>query len=186
MNEADKVADELHALNFYLQRNIRYHMRRAAFFTRWSRFTSFVGVFAGSAAAAAFISKLPIPVGAGLAALVALAAAIELVVGVGQLAWRHFDLRKRYLEIEEHLEAEETGLDDIRGAWRSIRRIEADEPPTMSALELMVRNDVICSMYEQKDRGEHFIPIPWYMTLTAHWIDWDVSQREPKPRPQAA
>lgn len=186
MNEADRVADELHTLSFYLQRNIRYHMRRAAFFTRWSRFTSFVGVFAGSTAAAAFISKLPIPVGVGLAMLVAFASAIELVVGVGQSAWRHFDLRKRYLEIEEHLETREPELADIREAWRAIRRIEADEPPTMSALELMVRNDVICSLYDQDERSEHFIPIPWYMTITAHWIDWDVSKREPKPKPQAA
>lgn len=187
MTDADKDADDLFAQTFYLQRNIRYHMRRAAFFMRWSRLTSFVGVFAGSAAAAAFLAKLPLSVSVGLAVFVAFMSAIELVVGTGQLAWRHFDLRKRYLELEERLEQlDSPGQKEIRETWTAIRRIEADEPPTMSALEMMARNEVICSLYQQEELHEHYIPVPWWQRISAHWIDWDMSQAEPKPKPQPA
>lgn len=184
MSEADKE-DELHRLTFYVQRNIRYHMRRAAFFTRWSRLSSFVGVFFGSAAAITFLSSVSgshplLPV--LLAGVVALASAVELVVGVSQRAWLHNDLRRRFLDIDEKMQINpKMPMKSINELWACVRRIETDEPPTMEALELMVRNEVIISMYDYEERSKHYIPLPWWQKLTAHWVHWDVSQASPAP-----
>lgn len=179
---------KLHELDFYIQRNVRYNLRRAAFFQRWSRFTSFVGVFLGSASAATFISTLPVWISVACGMTVAFFSAIELVVGTSQRFALHCDIRKRYLELDERLQAESRPSEKmIREAWSAIRRIEADEPPHMDALELMVRNDVLSSMYDPQTLAEHFIPLPWYVRSTAHWINWDTSQASPaKPAPSAA
>ncbi|MBZ9665771.1 hypothetical protein H3221_013520 [Pseudomonas sp. LMG 31766] len=185
MTDADLRDDEFHKLTFYVQRNIRYHMRRSAFFTRWSRVSSFVGVFFGSAAAVTFFVAMvenSEKIAALLAAIVALVSAIELVVGVTQRAWLHNDLRRRFLDIEEKMQANPLmPMRSINELKACIRRIEADEPPTMEALELMVRNEVIVSMYEYEDRSIYYIPLPWWVKLTAHWIHWDVSKAEPEP-----
>lgn len=186
---ATDIEDELFDLKFYVQRNIRYHMRRGAFFTRWSRLLSFVGVFFGSAAAVTFMGELgekyPL-IPAMMALLVALASAVELVVGISQRAWLHNDLRRRFLDIDERMQVSSAvTMKLICELKAAIRRIEADEPPVMEALELMVRNDVIVSLFSYEERSEHYIPLPWYIRLTAHWVHWDVSQAEPKPTPKA-
>lgn len=183
MSEADQE-DQLHEISFYVQRNIRYHMRRAAFFTRWSRVTSFVGVFLGSAAAVTFLADLgtlPKIIPSALAAVVAILSAVELVVGVSQLAWLHTDLRRRYLDIDERLQADpQMSPEHIRELKSAIRRIEAEEPPTMAALELMARNDVICALYDQQELPKYYIPLPWWERWTANWVNWDTSLAQPK------
>lgn len=183
MTEADRD-DELYDLKFYVQRNIRYHMRRAAFFTRWSRFSSFVGVFFGSAAAVSMMAQvesIPPIAPALMALLVAIVSAVELVVGVSHLAWRHNDLRRRYLDIDEKIQSSpKIPIKAVHELKATIRRIEADEPPTMEALELMVRNDVITSIFDRDEVQEHYIPLDWYIRISAHWINWDVSAACPR------
>jgi len=168
---------ELHELKFYVQRCIRYHMRRTAFFMYWSRVTSFVGVIFGSATAATLLADSPSEVTIACTALVTIASAIDLVVGTGQRAWLHSDLRKRYLEIEEEIEAAGMPSTEQMRAMRSrIRRIEADEPPSLPALELIARNDVIRAIYTKEEADQHVIPLPWYKRISAHWFEWDTSQ----------
>ncbi|PWU30144.1 hypothetical protein DK254_08455 [Pseudomonas sp. RW407] len=178
--ETAEVDRKLHELNFYIQRNVRYNLRRAAFFQRWSRFTAFVGVFLGSASAVTFISTLPTYVSVACGMTVAFFSALELIVGTGQRFALHCDLRKRYLELDERLQSESRPSEKvIRETWSAIRRIEADEPPHMDALELMVRNDVLSSIYDQEDLVDHYIPLPWWVRATAQWINWDTSQAAP-------
>lgn len=177
MIDADKIDDDLHALTFYVQRCIRYHMRRSAFFMRWGRFTAFVGVVLGSAAAAALMSSAPKLITASCALLVTLASAVDLVVGTSQRAWLHNDLRKRYLEIEAEIVANyEPSAQWMRELHGRIRRIEADEPPTMPALELLARDDVIRSLYPREEAIEYLCKLHWFKRFTAHWFDWDTSK----------
>lgn len=176
MTDADKVEDELHELCFYVQRCIRYHMRRMSFFMRWSRFTAFVGVLFGSAAVASLFVNAPTAVTAAAALLVTVASAVDLVIGTGQRASLHADLRKCYLAIEEEIMAQGRPSPESLRAMRSrIRRIEADEPPTLPALELLARNEVIRAMYTREEATQYLSNVPWYMRLTAHWIEWDTS-----------
>lgn len=177
MNDADKLHTDLHELGFYAQRNVRYHMRRGAFFLRWSRFTAFVGVISGSAAVTSLIAGTGPYVTGAAALIVTLASAVDLVVGTGQRAWLHNDLRKRYLDIEADMLANEPNIDasGIREIRAKIRRIEADEPPTLPALEILARNDVIRAMYPKDVAEKHLSKLGWFKRTTAQWFDWDTS-----------
>ncbi|KAB0504681.1 hypothetical protein [Pseudomonas moorei] len=174
----DGPNEELHELNFYIQRNIRYHMRRAAFFLYWGRVTAFIGVIFGSATVTSLLASSPPWVTGGAALIVTLASATDLVAGTADRAWLHNDLRKRYLEIEAEMIAEntETQLSKVRQYRSEIRRIEADEPPTLPALELLAMNDVIRSMYP-KEKAEKLVSnLPWIKRVSAQWFHWDTSK----------
>lgn len=176
MSETD-IATEIHELEFYVQRNVRYHMRRGAFFLRWGRFTAFIGVVFGSATVTSLIAgSSPVLVGAS-ALLVTVASSVDLVVGTGQRAWLHNDLRKRYLDIEAELLAEGQEISPVRlREFKSrIRRIEADEPPTLPALELLARDDVIRSLYPKEEADQYVSKLSWIKRATAQWFDWDTS-----------
>lgn len=177
MTDADQTRSDLHELGFYVQRNVRYHMRRGAFFLRWGRFTAFVGVIFGSAAVTSLIAGSNAYLTGVAALLVTFASAVDLVVGTGQRAWLHNDLRKRYLDIEAEILAGEPDLQaaTIRAYWSRIRRIEADEPPTLPALEILARNDVIRSMYPKDEAAKHVSKLNWLKRTTAQWVDWDTS-----------
>lgn len=168
---------ELHALKFSVQKNIRYHMRRGAFFLKCGRFTSFIGVVFGSAALTSILAKADPWVISSAALTITLVSAIDLVAGTGQRAWLHNDLRKRYLEIEGDLLLEDpaTLAQKIRHYNALLRRIEADEPPTMPALELLARDDVIRAIYDKPEAGKHLCKLPWIKRTTAQWFDWDTS-----------
>ncbi|WHL26660.1 hypothetical protein QJS63_18210 [Pseudomonas juntendi] len=176
MSDTD-IADEIHELEFYVQRNVRYHMRRGAFFLRWGRFTAFVGVIFGSATVTSLIAGTSPVLTGGAALLVTLASSIDLVVGTGQRAWLHNDLRKRYLDIEAELLVSGFGArtEELREMKSRIRRIEADEPPTLPALELLARDDVIRSMYPKEEADKYVSKLGWFKRTTAQWFDWDTS-----------
>ncbi len=178
MTDTDKAAGELYELTFYVQRCIRYHMRRTAFFMRWGRFTAFVGVISGSATVTSLLTHAPTYVVTISALLVTVASATDLVVGTGQRAWLHNDLRKRYLDIEaEVLACARPIPDDLMRQLKSrIRRIEADEPPTLPALELLARDDVIRSLYTKEEAAAYLCKLSWFKRTTAHWFDWDTSE----------
>lgn len=177
MEDADELRNELHELNFYVQRNIRYHMRRGAFFLRWGRFTAFIGIIFGSAAVTSLLAGASPYVTGAAALMVTAASAIDLVVGTGQRAWLHNDLRKRYLDIEAEMFLDEPSSQagKIRAYKSRIRRIEADEPPTLPALEILARNDVIRAMYPKEEADKSVSQLGWIKRTTAQWFDWDTS-----------
>lgn len=177
MSDDDGLSTDLHELKFYVQRNIRYHMRRSAFFLRWGRCTAFIGVLFGSAAVTSIMAKAPTELVTISALIVTLASAIDLVVGTNQRAWLHSDLRKRYLDIEAEVLSCATLITRVQICeyQARIRRIEADEPPTLPALELLARNDVIRATYPPETAKQYLSNVPWYMRTTAHWFDWDTS-----------
>ncbi|RHW21710.1 hypothetical protein [Pseudomonas jilinensis] len=175
MNTAP-IDDEIYDLHFYLRRSVRYHMRRAAFFMKWQRFTSFIGVVFGSAAVATFISKSPSEVAIAFALAITVASAFDLVVGTGQHAWLHNDLRKRFLELEGVLVSTPTSNELVADIKHRIRRIEADEPPSRELLNLMARNDIIRADFPAEDASKAVCNIGWLKRATANLVDWDTEK----------
>lgn len=177
MVDADSLKADLHEISFYVQRNIRYHMRRGAFFLRWGRFTAFIGIIFGSAAITSLLAGASSYVTGAAALLVTVASAVDLVIGTGQRAWLHNDLRKRYLDIEAEmfLDDPSSQAGKIREYKSRIRRIEADEPPTLPALEILARNDVIRAMYPKEEADKNVSQLGWIKRTTAQWFDWDTS-----------
>lgn len=53
--------------------------------------------------------------------------------------------------------------------------IEANDPPTLPALELLARNDVMRTIYPKEQAKNFLSTVPWHMRLTAHWFEWDTS-----------
>jgi len=170
------LEDEIFDLRFYLQRCVRYHMRRASFFTKWQRCTSFIGVLFGSAALAVLIDKVPDWIGLAAAFLVTVVSALDLVVGTGQHAWIHNDLRKRFLELEGRLSSENHTRELVAELNGLVRRIEADEPPARELLNLLARNDVIRSWFPKERADKEVSDIGWFKRSSANFIDWDIDK----------
>lgn len=173
------IEDQTADLKFRLITSIRYHMRRAAFFMKWQRFTSFIGVMFGSAAVATLLGNELSEYTVFFALLVSGASALDLVIGTGQHAWLHNDLRKRFIELEALLAAQQD-IDHvfINDMKLKVSRIEADEPPARSAIILMAYNDTTRAMYSYGDAKDHLIGLCWLKRFTANLIDWDVSKNK--------
>ena len=178
MNDHARVDDEWYDLGFYVQRNIRYHIRRGAFFLRWNRFTAFMGLMFGSAAVSSMLADADPRITAAAAIVVTLSSAIDLVIGTGQQAWLHNDLRKRYLEIEGEmfLVSDQDKASNVRRFKALIRKIEADEPPPLPALELLARDDVIRANFPKEEADHEVCKLHWFKRLTAQWVSWDTSK----------
>jgi len=170
----EDLEDSVHRLDFYIRRNTRYHMRRSSFFSFLSRTTAFVGVVFGSAAAATLLTQQDPRIVAGMALIVVLMNALNLVIGTEALIWLHNDLRRRYVEIDAELAAcESPDTAFIKGLWARIKRIEADEPPVMHALELVAYDDAVRAVYSREEAKAHLSSLNAFQRMTAQIWPWD-------------
>lgn len=176
MTDSEEHAEQLHKCRFYVQRCIRYHMHRAAFFAKLNRSVAFIGVVFGSAALASLLPKAPNWVLPISALLVTMVSALDLVVGTAQRMWQHNDLRKRFIDVEVELLGADPDAAGLRRLQQKIRSIEADEPPGLAFLNEMASNEVIRAMYSAKDASAYVCSLPWYKRVTANVIDWDVAE----------
>lgn len=175
--------DAVFDLHFYLQRSVRYHMRRASFFMKWQRITSFVGVVFGSAALASFMNQVPAEIAIGSAMMVTVTSALDLVVGTGQHAWLHNDLRKRFLELIGVLDSRDASSELVAEVKQLIRRIEADEPGDRAMVNLIAHNDVVRAKFDKEEADNNVYGIAWIKRVTANLIDWGIDQYKLKVQP---
>lgn len=156
-----------------VQKSQRYHSRRNAFFDRWNKTTAFVGIVGGSTAFAAVGKYLPETAGTVAAAFVVLMSAIDLVASTGEMARRHNELKRRFCELEAEIRQCAKVEDNVIASWQGKRlAIEADEPPTYVALDLLCENELARS-YAHLSKGEPHNKVPWYMKRTAHFFRWE-------------
>lgn len=131
--ERRRLVDEL---RFGIEKSMRYHRRRQAFYESCRR-TLMLGVILGGSAGIAQYA----PIWAGLA--VTVLAALDLVWDIGVRAREHRFLHWRYAMLLAEIPA---GMDAEAGAverWRRQRlEIEAEEPPIYWALEADCYNEV--------------------------------------------
>ena len=173
----EDLANEVFRMDFYIRRNTRYHMRRAAFFAFLSRSTAFVGVVFGSAAAATLLTESAPWITGVLALFVAVFSALDLVIGTSARAWLHNDLRRRYIEIDAALtEIGSPNIGHLNALWGRIKRIEADEPPVMHALEVLAHDDAVRSVFTRDEAKEHLSTLGWFKRMTAQLWPWDTSK----------
>ena len=149
--------DARYALLFDVRRSVRYHNRRRAFFDRTSMLNTAVSLVFGSAAAASVLGdRTWLAVASGF--FVTLCSSIDLVVGSAQKARLHFDLARRFIELEKQLLAVSKDDHSAICALEQVRlTIESDEPPVYRALDLLCRNEQIAAEgWKRKDNPEHF------------------------------
>lgn len=154
-----------------VQKSQRYHSRRNAFFDRWNKATAFVGVLAGSAVIAALAEQAPKALAVAGGVLVVVMSGIDLVVGTSQMAHRHSDLRRRFCELEADISRELSPGESTIAEWQARRlAIEAEEPPTYVALDLLCENELARAYEHLQDVPR--ATVPWYKVMTAQFILW--------------
>lgn len=96
---------------------------------------------------------------------------IDLVVGTGQMARQHNDLRRRFCELEADLVRDLSPTEATVAGWQARRlTIESDEPPTYVALDLLCENELARAYEHLKARPR--ASVPWYKVITAQFILW--------------
>jgi hypothetical protein len=153
------------------QRSQRYHARRNVFFDRWNKCTAFIGVLGGSAVIASLAQHAPAWLAAAGGLLVVVMSGIDLVVGTGEMARKHNDLRRRFCELEASLARDTSPTESTIADWQATRlAIEADEPPIFVALDLLCENELARAYEHLRDQPR--VAIPWYKVMTAQFILW--------------
>lgn len=174
MNQA---ADKRFEIEFYVQRCIKYHSYRSAFFAKLKTIMSFTTVLFGSAVAGALIAKADPLFAIAASSIVVTFSAFDLVVGTAKKSWDHNDLKKRFYAVELELMAVPEGdFDDQkeREFRVKLKKIESDEPYGLAFLNAVAENDVIRSNFPSEKAEEYAAKLPWFKRATANIIDWDV------------
>lgn len=172
MDASDPLKRPRWDLLWAVQRSQRYHSRRCAFFDRWHKVTLLAGVLGGSAVVASLGELVPAEVALIGASLVALLSGLDLVVGTGEMARKHNDLRRRFCELERLMQLEPQAGEQRLADWRAERlAIESDEPPAYVALDLLVENELIRSWAHLQDQQPY--PLTRWQRLTAHFLRWE-------------
>lgn len=178
MIEDEDLLDSKHELEFYIQRNIRYHERRMSFFSKANRFITFLTILLGSGTAITVISQFDIDYLAIIFGITTtILATIELVVGTNNFAWMHRDFKRQYIDLESEIYDQSDKLTEkiINDIWIKVRKIEANEPPTMPAVEKLAQNDVVRSIYKQEELDEYLSPMCWLKRETANFLYWNTT-----------
>lgn len=133
---------DLEQLRYEIDVLVRYHDRRRAWFDGWQRWTTFVGILGGSAAAVAFYaqakswSDFGVQIGLWVALGVAILNALDLTFGFAVAARRHDDLYKRLIGLDAEIVEYGNQVDEtqLRHWIASKYKIEADQPSLYNAL----------------------------------------------------
>ena len=170
-----KLDNERHDLLWGVQRSVRYHMARKRFFLNWHHVTSaLVVIFTSSTATVLLTTAFGISgsgaaVAAGLAAVAAIAAALDMVFAITQKAWTHGDLAKQWINLERDIVKSNPRDENALKAFQDQRLvIEMEEPPILEVLDIQMHN-ALC-----KARGfakSQQYKIGFFQSLLSQFVD---------------
>lgn len=184
---AAEVEGDLYALGFGVNKSIRYHTKRRAFFDAAHRVCMLVALLGGSAAFFSFFGdKKATGAIAGLA--VAVAAVIDQAFAFPERAREHDKLAERFSEFAIELFAAHGAITsaDIVALKAKRLRLEISEPTALAAL------NVICHNEEATARGfgsDQLYRVGWLQRICAQvctfpWFsprpvtDWMAAMRD--------
>jgi hypothetical protein len=163
-------------LLFDVQRSIRYHDRRIAYFDRLHKITNaFTILIAGVVILDAFVTSSPdggsptswqaVKIIAAIAALLGVA---DLVMGFAHSVNQHRDLKRKFCILERQVIASKT-QHTLEEAQIQRSEIEAEEPPIYRALDAMCYNETVIA---RDDSLVNVRKVPRLKRLTANWLRW--------------
>ena len=163
----EELLDRQHALLFDINRSIRYHTRRRAFFERLDMLTNMASLIFGSAAVYGVLEKDYATWALLSAALVTSLSGINLVVSSSRRAREHFDFARRFGDLAIKLQCDSLTDDLLRSATAERLRIEAEEPPILRML------DVQCYIEEARAQGLDYggIELAWVQRVLSQLVD---------------
>lgn len=175
-------AKELYRLHFDIQRSIRYHQRRRAWFDGWHKLTVGAAAVFGSAT---FYSVLQSYAEAAmiLAGLVTLLSVADFVIGHGPMARLHHDLARDFIRLDARLRiVDGDNAELLREIWEERLAIEAREPPTKVILNRICFNEQLRA--EGREDEDYYIELGWFQRAMAHVADIGAHRRAKKPPKQ--
>ncbi len=154
-------------LLFDIQRSVRYHTHRRAFYEAWNRATSFIALVGASSALHLVLSSNNTWAGAMVMALIGLVAALDVLIGTAHRANEHTSLAQQFIALEQRF-AHGKSLDDATYEKVVNRRleIEAAEPPVKRLLDFLCDLEVRRAHNNQVQNPS----IPWWRRITAQWF----------------
>lgn len=133
-----------------VQRSIRYHSYRQAFFESYSRLVSGLNILLSTAAWATIFKQVESQ-GSTFAAVLMLSLAlinvVDLVYGTAKRGWHHRELRNKFIELEKKYlagrENEKVSKSEYKLIRSDILSIEVEEPPIYRALDIYCHNEMV-------------------------------------------
>lgn len=156
-------------LLFNIRRSIRYHNARRQHYERLHLLTSALCVTFGTGTTFALLFGVDRSWAAAAAAIVTVAAVLDLVVGTTTKVRMHHDLSRRFIALEKLIiQKIHANALDLRH-WEAERlTIQADEPPLLKVLETMAHNDLLQAYGAD---ASYLIPVRWYQRWLAPFFD---------------
>jgi len=138
----EEILNEWDGLLFGVRRSIRYHSDRAGWFEFWGKFATAFAIFVSAGAITALLKQCEL-LSIIASALIVLLSTISLVFGWSQREHLHTDLKKKFIDIEKAMVKCQNPNSDILAEMTAERlSIEADEPKTVKALNIMCHNEL--------------------------------------------
>jgi hypothetical protein len=103
-----------HNLLFGIRRSVLYHARRRRFFENLSRFVKVLTALSGVGTITTVLGAMGENWTIGFAAAVAILSTIDLVVGLAERGRLHWDLSKRFIELEKEMVNLGTSISEIQ------------------------------------------------------------------------
>lgn len=176
LNAHDEIQVKWHGLLFDVQRSVRYHNRRRAFFDRLDQGSNMLSVMLGSTAIYGVLEQRWQVLTLSAVGLVTAFSAINLVLGSSQKARQHFDLARRFIELEKAIRLA-TPTPMTLAEFTQLRlSIEMDEPPVLRVL------DAICYNEQARSEGypdKNLAGIGWWQRQVAQIMDWRADKMTP-------
>lgn len=152
---------------FPLEKSIRYHQRRRAFYDGWHRWLMFAIIVAGSTSVTDVLSgheKI-------MALLTAVLGAIDLVFALPDKARDHEFLLRRFSSMVGTIRQSQSPTQQDIDRWRAERvEIEADEPAVYWALEAACYNEATRA-FDRDPNAEVYVPL--FYRLTKNYMRFD-------------
>lgn len=170
--ETVKVEEKRHQIWCDVQRSIRYHRAREAFFQWYANAISFLTLLAGSGVVVTLLAENDLKsISVALGVSVAAMQAIELVFQVTTKARLHSSLAGEFAAIARVLAKNpELNASEMNEISADILVIEAREPPIKRYLDLICHNQVA------KAIGSSDVEKLTFLQRTcAHWLSGDTA-----------
>jgi hypothetical protein len=163
---------KIDALNFGIEKSLRYHQRRRAFYEGGHRWAMFGVIILGSAAFGTIQGLLGTwsPIISSFAALLAaVLAAADLVFDLSTRARDHLLLHRSYSDLASDIRTKQEPTQDAYQSWLDRRiKIEAEEPPIYWALEASCDNEVTSAWDRDKKHG--LVPLTRWQRLMMNFL----------------
>lgn len=161
------MSDPRFKAEYGISRLIRYNGKRQRFFDGLHRIVLFTNAVLGSSAFVTVVSNKTV-VAAWLTAIVAIASALDNVIGFSERARKHSEQRIRYYDLYCELVTTSPEQYNVGEFLEKRLRIDRDSPPPRKVLDIISRNE------EDVARGyphEETIHVAWPRYILRHFID---------------